>query len=96
LAIGIRSAYKDWHAHHHHGPENNLQLEAGYICADCTSSKNLALQSGGGPYILGSFTTYVTINALVRSAREYSGPNEKLQRQCANCAQDLIRNMGAG
>jgi hypothetical protein len=25
----------------------NLQLEAGYICADCTSSNNLSLQSGG-------------------------------------------------
>ena len=64
MATGIRSAYKEWRAHHHHGPENNLQLEAGYVCADCASSKNLSLQSGGGPYILGSFTTYLTRNAL--------------------------------
>ena len=38
----------------------------------------------------------VLINGLVGSARECSGPNEKLQRQCANYVQDLIRNMGAG
>jgi hypothetical protein len=30
-------------AHHHHGPEKNLQLEAGYIYADCTSSRRISL-----------------------------------------------------
>ena len=41
-------------ADHHRGPENkNLQREAGYIYADCTSlGTNLSLQSGGGPYII--------------------------------------------
>jgi hypothetical protein len=48
-----RSLYKDLHARIIiMCPEIRLQLEAGYIYADCASSRKLFLQSGGGPYIL--------------------------------------------
>ena len=51
-----RAIYQDQHARIIIvARRKNLQLEAGYIYVDCTSSQQSPLQSGGGPYILDNY-----------------------------------------